>query len=281
MLSLTAHCICLDFSRKSFVLQSTEFNASHTGENIANLIVSCLQSWKVQNKLVCIVRDNGPNFVAGLRDAGMPNISCLAHTLQLVIDDGVLALPCVVSLLAAGRRLVGHFKRSNANLHALSRIQEQLGLDKHRLIQDEPTRWNTGYYMLERLIKQRQAICAAEIECKINSELTNHQWQLAEKVVKILKLFEEATVVVSNEGSSAALVIPVVNSLVHFLESTTSDYDEGIQTMKRKMLLLLNNRYATMELNKLYALPTLFDSEPFVLASARILFLVSLLFVAV
>ena len=129
----------LDFSRKSFVLQSTEFNGSHTGEDIANLIASCLQSWKVQNKLVCIVRDNGPNFIAGLRDAGMPNISCLAHTLQLVIDDGALAQPCVVSLLAAGRRLVGHFKRSNANLHALSRIQEQLGLDKHRLIQDEAT----------------------------------------------------------------------------------------------------------------------------------------------
>ena len=113
--------------------------------------------------------------------------------------------------------LLDTFKRSNANLHALSRIQEQLDLDKHRLILDEPTRWNTSYYMLERLIKQRQAICAAEIECKINSELTNHQWQLAEKVVKILKPFEEATVVVSNEGSSAALVIPVVNSLVHFL----------------------------------------------------------------
>lgn len=187
MLSLTAHCICLDFSRKSFVLQSTEFNDSHTGENIANLIASCLQSWKIQNKLVCIVRDNGSNFVAGLRNAGMPNISCLAHTLQLVIDDGVLAQPCVVNLLVASRRLVGHFKRSNANLHALSRIQEQLGLNKHRLIQDEPTRWNTSYYMLERLIEQRQAICAAEIECKVNSELTNHQWQLAEKVVKVLK----------------------------------------------------------------------------------------------
>ena len=131
MLSLPVHCICLDFSRKSFVLQPTEFNASHTGENIANLIASCLQSWKVQNKLVCIVRDNGPNFVAGLRDAVMPDISCLAHALQLVIDDGVLTQPCVVSLLAAGRRLVAHFKCSNANLHDLSRIQEQLGLDKH------------------------------------------------------------------------------------------------------------------------------------------------------
>ena len=66
--------------------------------------------------------------------------------------------------------------------------------------------------LVHLLIEQRQAICATEIECKVNSELTNHQWQLAEKVVKVLKAFEEATVAVSNEGSSAA----VVDSLVHF-----------------------------------------------------------------
>ena len=79
-------------------------------------------------------------------------------------------------------------------------------------------------------------------------------------MVKILRPFEEATVVVSNEGSSATLVIPELNSLVHFLESTTSDDEESIQTIKRKMLLSLNSRYATKELNKLYALPTLLDS---------------------
>ena len=65
--------------------------------------------------------------------------------------------------------------------------------------------------MLERLIERRQAICAVELECEINSELSNHHWQLAEKVVKVLKPFEEATIAVSSEGSSAVLVIPVVN----------------------------------------------------------------------
>ena len=158
MLSLTAHCICLDISRKSFVLQSREFSGSHTGESIAKLIASCLQSWKMESKLVCIVRDNGSNFGAALRDAGLPNISCLAHALQLVIDDGVFAQPCVVNLLAAGRRLVGHFKCSNTSMYVLSHIQEQLSLNKHRLIQDNPTRWNTSYYMLEHLIEQRQVI---------------------------------------------------------------------------------------------------------------------------
>ena len=79
--------------------------------------------------------------------------------------------------------------------------------------------------MLEHLIEQRQAIWAAEIQCKANSDLTNHQWQLAEKVVKVLKLFVEETVAVSSEGSSAALVMLVVNLLVHFLENTSTDKD--------------------------------------------------------
>ena len=214
MLSLTAHCIDSDFSRVSMVLQSATFNTSHTGENIATLITTCLNTWSVEDKLACIVRDNGANFVAGLRNANLPNIPCLAHTLQLVIDDGVLAQPCVINLFAASRKLVGHFKCSNVNLHALGCIQDQFNLKKHCLIQDEPTRWNTSYYMLDHLIEQRQAICA---ECRVNSELSAQQWQLAEKVVKVLKPFEEATVAVSSEGASAALTIPIVNSLKHFL----------------------------------------------------------------
>lgn len=48
--------------------------------------------------------------------------------------------------------------------------------------------------MLNCLIEQRQAIYAAEIECQVNSESSAQQWQVAEKVVKVLKLFEEATV---------------------------------------------------------------------------------------
>ena len=113
--------------------------------------------------------------------------------------------------------------------------------------------------MLERLIEQRQAICAAEIECKFNTELSSQSWQLAEKIVKVLKPFEEATVAVSSEGSSAALIIPVVNSLIHFLDNISSEEDEGVRTMKRKMLQSIKTRFMGMETTKLYVIPTLLD----------------------
>jgi len=43
-LSLTAHCVLPEFDKISFVLRSATFNDLHTRENIANLIVTSLQS---------------------------------------------------------------------------------------------------------------------------------------------------------------------------------------------------------------------------------------------
>ena len=92
-LSLMAHFISRDYEWKQACLHAVPFNGSHTSPAVASLISNCLEAWGIYNKLHIVVRDNGSNFVAGLRDAGIPNLPCLAHTLQLVIKDGCLAQP--------------------------------------------------------------------------------------------------------------------------------------------------------------------------------------------
>ena len=92
-------------------------------------------------------------------------------------------------------------------------IQQQLSLPDHCLIQDVPTRWNSSYYMLERLIEQRRAITVAITECQPPTELRAQQWLLAEKVVLLLKIFEEATRESSSDYASASVVIPIINTL--------------------------------------------------------------------
>ena len=159
-----------------------------------------------------IVRDSGSNFVAGLRNAALPNFSCMAHTLQLVICDGCLAQKDVSDLLAVGRRIVSFYKHSNVAYKTLQKLQEQLKLPEHRLIQDVPTRWNSSFYMLQHLLEQQVALTAANAELNVPAELRNSQWTLADKVVKLLQIFEEATREVCGNYSSAALVIPIVLS---------------------------------------------------------------------
>lgn len=244
---MTVHFItCKEFTRKQVVLQAIPFNESHTGINISNTISSCLQSWEVAEKLTYIVRDNAANYVAALRHGGFPNFGCMAHTLQLVIHDGVLIQRGVQQLLGTARKIVGHYKHSNTAYHILKRFQEQLSIPQHTLIQDQATRWNSSFYMLQRLVEQKVAILAAGgAESNCNYELRAEQWSLAEKVVHLLKPFEEATMELSREDASVSLVIPIVLSLKRFLSSVESSPhgDHGITSMKQKMLQSVSDRY--------------------------------------
>ena len=256
-LSLTGHFINSNIERQQPCLHAVPFHDSHTGERIASMITNCLQAWGIAEKLHVVVRDNGSNFVAGLHDSNIPNIPCLAHTLQLVVKDGCLAQPCVSALTATGRKLVGYYKHSNLACKALQKIQEQLDCPKHRPIQDKPTRWNTKFYMLERLVDQRTAITAASVKLDVPVELHTSHWALAEKVVKVLQICEEATHEASGSYASAAVVIPIVNSILRAME--VSDADSGVTKMKRQMLVSLQTRYSGVESNKFYALATLLD----------------------
>ena len=110
-------------------------------------------------------------------------------------------------------------------------MQARLGIPQHCLLQDQTTRWNSSYYMLQRLIEQKTAILAAGAESGCSIEFRAEQWNLANKVVHLLQPFEEATREASGDYTSASVIIPIVNSLKRSL-STTSD-DRGITAMKQ------------------------------------------------
>ena len=105
-LSFTAHWIDKDWEYKEGRLHAQPFNERHSGENIASVFMSCLDAWKINEKLHLVLRDSGSNFVAGFREAEILSSSCFAHTLQLVVKDGVLAQRGVETLLSVCRKIV-------------------------------------------------------------------------------------------------------------------------------------------------------------------------------
>jgi hypothetical protein len=79
----------------------------HTGEAIAEEIMSILSEWKLTDKIFTITTDNGSNMVKSARlIPGLIRIPCTAHTLQLVIGKGLL--PAEV-LIARAKRLMLFF----------------------------------------------------------------------------------------------------------------------------------------------------------------------------
>jgi len=129
---------------------TTNVTNDHTAENIAEELNA----------------DNAANIVAAVRLNGWRHIPCFAHTLNLVVQDSLAADPPLSCIQRKCRDIVSYFHRSSKATERLNAIQTRLNLDKHKLIQDVQTRWNSTYYMFERIIEQNEAI--ATTLCMLN-----------------------------------------------------------------------------------------------------------------
>ena len=103
--------------------------------------------------------------------------------------------------------------------------------------------------MLQRLLELKIAITAAGTELDVPIELSSSNWTLAEKLVKILQIYEEETCEASGNYATVGVVIPVVNSIMYSLE--ISDSDAGVM-MKRAILKSLKDCYRHTESNEYY-----------------------------
>ena len=142
-ISLTGHWVDWQkqVARQSFVLQSSYFPGSHTGERIADKFKMMLEKWKLDPSAChLVVTDNASNISNGVEIYGMKQAPCFIHTLQLAIKDAITAQRAVTDMIAKSRKIVGHFHHSALECTRLSEIQAELGLPKKKLLQDVSTR---------------------------------------------------------------------------------------------------------------------------------------------
>ncbi|XP_059201115.1 zinc finger BED domain-containing protein 4-like [Centropristis striata] len=218
-----------------------------------------LQTWDIPKTSVHVVlRDNARNMIKAMSDAELPSLPCTAHTLQLVVHEGILSQRSVADAVAVGRKIVGHFKHSALANSRLEDIQLEINQPAKRLQQDVQTRWNSTFYMIQSLIEQKRPLGIFVSEHGLPDTLTAHQWILLEKVLSVLGPFKELTRKVSSSDAMAADVIPAVTVLHRFLTRETNE-DHGIKAMKGTLAAAVRKRFADVEENPLYSIATLLD----------------------
>lgn len=158
------------------------------------------------------------NMVKGVRVAEFGSARCFIHSLQRVVTESLKIQTDVDDMIAAGRRLVTHFNHSGPAREKLSEIQKELSLPQHQLVQDINTRWNSTYYMAERLLEQKRSISLYVTDHHTLFNLTLQQWCLMEQCIKLLKPFEEITKITSSGISCISEVIPHVAALKKYLD---------------------------------------------------------------
>ncbi|XP_023805814.1 zinc finger BED domain-containing protein 4-like [Oryzias latipes] len=260
MLSLTAQFINQNFELQKVVLHSQEFSGSHTAEALVAAFSDMFQAWGIpKEKVHVILRDNAKNMEKAMRDAHLPSLPCMAHSLQLAVTEGVMSQRSIADIIASGRRIVGHFKHSPLAYSQLQSIQKQLGQPIKRLQQDVPTRWNSTVYMLQSLLEQKRALCAYVADYDLPSSMfTSSQWKLAENMISLLAPFEELTQQISSSTASAADVIPSIRALTRLLEKT-AETDHGVKTSKATLLEAVQKTFRDIECERLYSIATILD----------------------
>ena len=127
-----------------------------------------LDQWEISTDEVHLVLlDNAANMAKVMQEALLPLLGCFAHSLQLVVEYGVLSQRVVTDVLATWRTIVGHFKHSSVAYGRLHSIQERLGVPQHCLQQDVCTRWNSSLYMVKYVIEQKMLLATYATETGI------------------------------------------------------------------------------------------------------------------
>ena len=130
---------------------SMPFAGPNTAVAISEMITKLLDSWKVlKTRVHTVMHDNAADMVAGIEQCGIRTINRLCNT---YLSVSYQRLHFVSDMLARCRKIVGQYKHSHLPVERLQNIQRQLSLPNHKLMQDEPTRWDSTYYMLDHLVE--------------------------------------------------------------------------------------------------------------------------------
>ena len=128
-LSFTVHFISNDWEIHNRCLQTLFCPSDHTAENLAEVLKESLQTWSLeQDRLSCILSDNGTNFTKAIRDLGWPHLSCFSHNLHLAVTSATRDDRQVSRALGLCRKLVGTFSHSWKKRRDLSKAQVDFDL---------------------------------------------------------------------------------------------------------------------------------------------------------
>ena len=255
-MTVTCHFIDNSWHLKSYVLETVHLSVSHTAENIASELIRIANEWSISEKVVALATDNASNAVAAARLTGWKHIPCFAHTLNLIVKGALEAYLKLTTLKKKCKDIVTFFHHSSKASEKLTDIQKQLEVPEKKLIQDVDTRWNSTYYMFERMIELHESVTTTLcLSGKTEMCISVEELEIIKKAVEVLKPFESATVEMSgSKFVTVSKVIPIPRSL----QLVTVKKSTQIP-LKQELIGQMQRRFLNMEGNLILAKSTLLD----------------------
>lgn len=156
---------------------------------------------------------------------GWGHFRCFSLSLQLAIIRA-LDIQQVSRALAHARNSVTHFHHYPRSRNLLKEKQSDLKHPSHSLVQQVPTRWNSAYYMVQRVLEQQQPLCATLLELQRPDLLpTDAEITAMEVFVEVMKPFVQITEIMGAETwVTSSAVRPLLYKLLYnHLSASSAD----------------------------------------------------------
>ena len=241
--TVTSHFVNSEWKMKGKVLETKKISGPHTADAIGQYLTEVKERWCLQN--VTAVSDNASVEVKAFADLKWPRISCIGHTINLVVKKA-LSANAVSRIVGRGRSLVSYFHKSPLATGFLQQKQKLIlpkELQDHKLINDVPTRWNSTYGMLKRLTEQMPALHALAMDQTLKIKNIKpllydfEDQKMVEQLTAVLEPFETATTLLSGEETpTLSLVVPTLAKIKKTLKQMEDEEGRKTAHMERSII---------------------------------------------
>jgi len=263
-LGVTVHFI-ENFEMKSTSIACEPLHDHHTGEYLSEMINKICEDWGLSHeKIVSVTTDNGSNIVKAIEITfgRAKHIRCLAHTLNLVVDNSVNTTD-IKLFLDKVRKIVTWFHQSGVGAEELRQAQMLQNISEGKLkhlIGDVSTRWNSQLYMIERFVSMSSIVGSVLINHPNAPQMLQaNEIVVLKEIEKILKPFQNVTEQMSAEKYvTASKAIPIIKCLTTVLHAITARSDLANQ-LKCSLQTELSKRFENIQKVHLFSVATFLD----------------------
>jgi len=156
--TILAHFLTQDFKPVTFALATLATN-DHTSENLSSEMIDVLEQWKLTSKVRGLVADNTASMPKTAKlmqqEESLSTFEfwgCVGHLINLVVKHS-LEDRTIANIISKCHNIVTYIHKSPQALETLQNFQKEAGVDVLGVIQSVPTRWNSTFLMLNRLLK--------------------------------------------------------------------------------------------------------------------------------
>lgn len=180
-------------------------------------------------------------------------MGCFAHTLNLVVTDAISA--SIGVKLDKAKSIVQYFKKSSSALAKLREMQASLHKEQLKLKQDVPTRWNSTFDMLERLLKNKEPVVSTLALLGYKDQMDDLEWRELSHAVNVLSVFNDVTKEISAEAnvslSKTTILVRIMTKKVRQYLDTTRDAPETVAKLANELIAGLTRQFSNRESNEL------------------------------